>query len=83
MTAMEEVAKVLTFGAKKYSPNGWRNGFMWTRLIGSTLRHLSAFSRGEDLDPESGLSHLSHAGANILFLIEHYTIGLGKDDRHE
>mgnify|MGYP003472555822 CR=1 FL=1 len=68
--ALEGMVEVLEFGAKKYSAWNWTTGggFMWTRLVASTLRHLFAFARGEDLDPESGLSHISHGQCNLLFL---------------
>ena len=79
--AMNEIAKVMTFGAKKYADHNWRNGFNWSRLYGAALRHLFAHLNGEDKDPESGLSHLAHAGCCIQFLIEHEVRGLGKDDR--
>lgn len=59
----------------------WAKGFTWSRLIGAALRHLFAFARGEDRDPESGLSHLAHAGCCILFLITHERCKLGTDDR--
>lgn len=81
--AMEEVAKVLTVGAKKYSDYNWRKGFDWTRLIGAAYRHLSAFSAGEDKDPETGLSHIAHAACCLMFLVEHETVGFGRDDRYK
>lgn len=65
---LEGLAKVLTFGARKYSPNNWRNGFYYSRVISSIYRHLIAFQRGEDCDPESGESHLYHLGCNVMFL---------------
>lgn len=81
--ALMEVAKVMAFGAKKYDDENWRKGFEWTRLLGSCHRHLHAWNAGENKDPESGLSHLSHAACNILFLLEHELKGLGKDTRHK
>ena len=42
LNTMEEVAKVLTFGAKKYTDNGWQtvpNGF--ERYKGALLRHIT------------------------------------------
>ena len=80
--ALTEVGKVMTFGAKKYAPNNWRGGFAWTRILGSTLRHLFAWAGGEDVDPETGLSHLSHAATNVLFLIEMEQTNTGTDDRY-
>lgn len=79
--ALEEIAKVLAFGAKKYDSWNWAKGFKWTRLIGAAIRHLYAFQRGEDKDPESGLSHLAHAGCCVLFLLQHELSKLGQDDR--
>lgn len=79
--AMEEIAKVLTFGAEKYGDNNWRGGFKWTRVANCLLRHIFAWLRGEDKDKESGLSHLAHAGCNIMFLLEFEHYRLGEDDR--
>lgn len=59
----------------------WEKGFKWSRLFGSTLRHLFAWYRGETIDPESGLNHLSHAACNIIFLLEFSHTGAGEDDR--
>lgn len=80
--ALEEIAKVLDFGSQKYTSWNWAQGFKWSRLYASTLRHLFAHMRGENKDPETGLSHLSHVGCNVLFLIYHELYGLGEDDRH-
>lgn len=76
-----EISKVLGFGAKKYARHGWRAGMDWSRVYGAILRHLFAWEQGEDLDPETGLPHLAHAGCEVLFLLEYAKRGLGKDDR--
>ena len=65
---LEGVGKVLGFGARKYDAHNWRNGINYSRLIASAYRHLAAFNRGEDVDAESGLSHLHHLGCCIMFL---------------
>lgn len=80
--ALEAVGDVLAQGAKKYDDHNWRKGFTYSRLIGASLRHIFAFAKGEDKDPESGLSHLAHAACCILFLLEHTIEGLGQDNRH-
>jgi hypothetical protein len=80
--ALEEIAKVLDFGSRKYSEWNWTKGFKWSRLYSSTLRHLYAHMKGENKDPETGLSHLAHVGANVLFLIYHDVHQVGEDDRH-
>lgn len=80
--ALEEIAKVLTFGAKKYSIDNWKNGFKWSRLLGAAFRHLLAFMRGEDKDPETGLSHLAHLGCCVMFLLWHERFRKDLDDRY-
>ncbi len=64
------VGRVLLFGAKKYSANNWRQGMQHSRLIDAALRHLLAYNNGEDLDPETGESHLYHASCCLMFLSE-------------
>ncbi len=77
------LAQVLTFGAKKYADDNWRSGggLAWRRVIGAAMRHLLAFSGGEDLDPESGLPHIDHLMCCAMFLSEYQKTGTGKDDR--
>lgn len=65
---LEDVAKVLTFGANKYAAHNWREGIYYSRLIAAAYRHLGAINRGEDIDPESGLPHTAHLGCCIQFL---------------
>ena len=67
--ALEQVALVLEFGRRKYSTHNWRKGISYGRLAGAVLRHVFAFLRGEDLDPESGLSHIAHAMCCLMFLL--------------
>lgn len=78
---LEEVAKVLGFGAKKYGAWNFKGGFAYTRLISAVLRHVFAYARGEDKDPETGLSHLAHAACGLLFLLDQTQTGKGEDDR--
>lgn len=65
---IEELGRVLAFGAQKYSPDNWREGIDYTRIIASLKRHTLAFEKGEDIDPETGLSHVVHAACNCMFL---------------
>lgn len=83
--ALELEAQVMAFGARKYSKHGWRSGtdMNWTRLTAAAMRHIFAFNEGEDLDPESGLSHLAHARCCLAFLIEYQMKELGIDDRYK
>lgn len=84
--AVEEINKVLEFGANKYAAwNFTKDGGMdHSRILNSCIRHIFSYMRGQDCDPESGLSHLAHAGCNILFLLYYkkYPQVFTKDDRH-
>ncbi len=77
------VAEVLAFGGRKYDLWNWTQGFDWSRVSDAALRHLTAWIEGEDLDPESGLSHLAHAACDIAFLIVFQKRHIGTDDRHK
>lgn len=69
LAALESVASVLTFGASKYAEDGWKSlPDAKSRYTGALLRHLTAIQEGEDIDPESGLPHISHVACNALFL---------------
>jgi hypothetical protein len=78
---LEETAKVLTFGAQKYSAHNWAQGASWSRYFSAMMRHMWAWWRGEDNDPETGFSHLAHAACCLSFLIAYQRRGLGEDDR--
>lgn len=79
--ALTEEAKVMTFGAQKYADHNWRKGMSWTRVMAAGLRHVFKFIMGEDVDPETGLSHLAHARCCFGFVEEYRQLGLGTDDR--
>lgn len=66
---LDGLAAVLTFGAEKYSANSWQNiKNAKERYYAALQRHLSAYRKGEQKDNESGINHLYHAAANIMFL---------------
>lgn len=67
--AIEGIAAVLTYGAKKYKPNNWRSVDP-QRYVGAFERHWQAYMRGELVDSESGLPHLAHCMTNLAFLLE-------------
>ena len=78
--ALEETVKVLTFGAQKYERNNWIHVEDAPRRYFDALqRHLSAWKKGEQVDPESGLHHLAHAMCCLMFLYERDVIYNDKD----
>lgn len=81
--ALEELAKVLTFGAKKYSGWNWSKGIAYTRIIAAILRHTMAYARGESLDPETGLSHMAAVMCNAHFLLHFEKLRTSFDDREK
>lgn len=77
----EEVGKVLTYGATKYDADNWRRGMSWSSVYASMQRHINKWREGDEIDEESGLSHLSHIACNVAFLIEYEKICPEYDDR--
>lgn len=66
--ALVEVGKVGTYGAEKYTPNGWLsvpNGI--DRYRDAMLRHILAT---DETDPDTGLLHMAHAAWNCLAVLE-------------
>lgn len=68
--ALEQVVLVGTFGASKYTDNGWLavpNGF--ERYTDAMLRHYLK-ERKEPRDMDSGLPHAAHLAWNALARLE-------------
>ena len=79
--AQEQYARVLTAGANKYADRNWEKGMAWSKVVASMKRHILAFERGEDFDPETGELHMAHVMCNAAFLTEYYKIHPQGDDR--
>lgn len=67
--ALLAVIQVLEFGASKYKPHSWKDVSM-QRHNAAARRHRIARDMGDDYDRESGLLHLAHETANLLFQLE-------------
>lgn len=80
---LDEVAFAMQYGETKYGRYNYTGGMAWHRIIAASLRHITAFAGGEDNDPESGVSHLGHAGACVLMLCVYYRRNLGTDTREK
>jgi len=66
--SLEDMVRVLEYGAKKYSRDNWKKGLKTNEIFESLMRHMVAYMRGEDIDPESGLPHTGHILCNAMFL---------------
>jgi hypothetical protein len=78
-----EVAKGLTYGAKKYSDFNYMEGegLEYSRIYAAAQRHLLEFYQGIDLDSDSNIDHLAAVAVNCMMLYVLKRKGLGKDDR--
>ncbi len=80
---LEGTANVLEYGKHKYAAHNWRKGIQFSRLLGAAMRHILAFQDGEDLDPETGLSHVHHASCCLMFISEIQDRLPQMDDRYD
>ena len=68
---MDAVSRAMGYGAKKYHRDNFK---LFTkedekRFEAALLRHMIAYTSGEEFDPESGLSHLDHVGSTLNILL--------------
>lgn len=73
--ALEQIAKNLTVGLKKYKErNNWKKvEGAEQRYLDALYRHLEAHRRGEVYDPDSSvpdMPHLAAVAVNAMFLLE-------------
>lgn len=77
-----EMGAALTEGACKYGSYNWRvAGARVTTYVAAARRHVDAFMEGEDIDPGSGVHHLSKAMAGLAVLRDAMICGNFTDDR--
>jgi len=75
-------ARVMQLGASKYGPYNWRDKTVSARVYtAAAMRHILQWQDGEDIDPESGESHLAHARACLGIIIDAQSIGKFNDNR--
>lgn len=79
--AEDELAKLLTFGGKKYAPNNWQKVKPKSRYYSAIRRHLTAYMKAvlsgnkkAQYDDESGIHHLICVACNAFFLYEHEVV---------
>lgn len=66
--ALTECGIAFTYGAKKYDDDNFKKGIKYRRLLDAAFRHMMAIADGEDIDLESGNSHIGHALASLAML---------------
>jgi hypothetical protein len=82
--ALDELARVYSIGAAKYTDRQWEQGIQFGRVFAAMMRHSWKWMRGEELDQEDGQRHLASVAWCALALL-HYSLNpvkYGKfDDR--
>jgi len=79
--ALEQLGLVAGYGTKQYGRGNYLQGYAYSLSLDALYRHTLAFSKGENLDPESGLPHMAHAAFHCLALITFMQREIGEDDR--
>jgi len=92
--AIEALARIYTYGFNgkpatdkfpgkptPYLARNWEKGMDWGRVFAALNRHLWAWWRGEDVDPESGFPHIEHALWNAVALVTYRLRKIGTDSR--
>lgn len=76
--ALLQVARVATYGANKYTRDGWMSVPDGPRRYTDAMyRHLNAEARGEIHDADTQLEHAAHAAWNALARLELLLRGQG------
>lgn len=77
-----EVGLAMLEGALKYGRHNYRvAGVRASVYYDAVGRHLDAWWEGQDIDPDSGLSHIAKAVAGLLVLRDSMLQGNWNDDR--
>lgn len=77
-----ELGVAMLEGALKYGRHNYRSiGVRASVYYDATCRHIDSFWEGEDIDPDSGLSHITKAIASLVVLRDAMIRGKMVDDR--
>lgn len=71
--ALKQCTAALEFGAftRGYGAYNWRTDpIKLSTYVSALQRHLQAIAEGEEIDPDSGVSHFGHIMANAALLID-------------
>lgn len=79
---LAELAVAMLEGATKYGRHNYRSaGARSSIYIDAAMRHLMRWWEGEDIDPDSGVSHIVKAIASLTVLRDAQLNGKSVDDR--
>jgi hypothetical protein len=77
-----EIGLALLEGARKYGRHNYRAiGVRYSIYYDASLRHLMSWWEGQDIDPDSGLSHITKAIAGLVVLRDSMMQENAVDDR--
>lgn len=78
---LEEMFAVIQYGQKKYARMNWMKGAPASQYFGCIMRHLLKWYKGEDIDEESGCTHLGHIACNVMMAMYSMRKDTALDDR--
>jgi hypothetical protein len=79
---LHEIDQGMAEGARKYGPYNWRKTPIHVSdYYNGASRHLEAWWSGEDIDPDSGIHHISKLITNLVVLRDAMLHGTATDDR--
>ena len=79
---LAEVGVAMLEGSCKYGRHNYRaSGVRASVYYDATMRHLMAWWEGQDIDPDSGMSHITKAITSLVVLRDAMIQGKLEDDR--
>jgi hypothetical protein len=82
LTVVAEIGLGMLEGARKYGRHNYRaDGVRASVYLDATWRHLAKWWEGEDIDPDSDLSHITKALASLTVLRDAMIQNNWQDDR--
>lgn len=77
-----EIANAMLEGACKYRRHNYRiSGVRMSVYYDAAMRHLMRWWEGEDIDPDSGVHHISKAIAGLVIIRDAMMRDMAQDDR--
>lgn len=82
LQVLMEASLALTEGGMKYGRHNYRvAGVRASIYFDATMRHMFSWFEGEDIDPDSGLSHVTKAISSLMVLRDAMMNDMWYDDR--